>query len=75
MRRFIATGVLVVSLLPVSPLLARDRDSRPTAEGSAGRITRVVLGYFTQLVRPKNPSAKKSGPPTSLGDWLSPPNP
>jgi hypothetical protein len=74
MRRFIATGVLVVSLMPVSPLLARDRDSRPTAESAPGRITRLVLGYFNQLVRPKNPSTKNSGP-TSLGDWIGPPNP
>lgn len=74
MRRFIATGVLVVSLLPVSPLFARDRDSRATAEGTPGRITRIVVNYFTQLVRPKNPSEKKSGP-TSQGDWIGPPNP
>ena len=74
MRRFIVTGVLIVSLLPVSPLLAGDRELRPTVEGRAERITRVVLGYFTQLVRPKSPSAKKSGP-TSQGDWIGPPVP
>jgi hypothetical protein len=71
MRRFIATGVLVVSLMPVSPLFARERDSRATAEGSAGRITRVVLGYFTQLIQPKKPKSV----PTTFGDWLSPPVP
>jgi hypothetical protein len=74
MRRVIATGVLVVFLLPVTPLSARERDSRPTSEGTSGQITRIVLNYFSQLLRPKNPSAKKSGP-TSQGDWIGPPNP
>ncbi len=74
MRRFIATGVLIVLLLPAAPVFARDRDSRATPEGASARITRIVLGYFNQLVRPKNPSAKKAGP-VSLGDWIGPPNP
>jgi hypothetical protein len=73
MRRFIATGVLIVFLAPATPAFARDRDSRST-EGAPARITRIVLGYFNQLVRPKNPSAKKSGP-TSHGDWIGPPVP
>lgn len=71
MRRFIATGVLVVFLLPVAPLSARERDSRPTAESAPGRITRFVLGYFNQLVRPKKPKSV----PTTLGDWMGPPVP
>jgi len=71
MRRFIATGVLVVSLMPVSPLFARDRDSRATTESAPGRITRLVLGYFNQLVQPKKPKSV----PTTLGDWMGPPVP
>jgi len=74
MRRFIATGVLVVLLVPATPLFARDRDSRATAEGTPGQITRAVVKYLTQLVRPKNPSPKKSGV-SAQGDWLSPPIP
>jgi len=74
MRRFIATGVLIVLLVPATPVFARDRDAQATPEGTSARISRAVLGYFNQLVRPKNPSAKKSGP-TSQGDWIGPPNP